>query len=137
MQIVSTEGNPSATTVQGTDLSFNVFQYNIVTGSPLKKEVSQAFNLQGLLVSKVNVLRRAFEAADIRNTNTVSVDTWAAIVSSITKIKIHWSAIAYRVVPNHAFDGENINYAKFLDAIRSDERSDSSVKNEEVSRSSP
>ena len=137
MQIVSSEGNPSATTVQGTDLSFNVFQYNIVSGSPLKKGVSQAFNLQGLLVSKVNVLRRAFEAADIRNNNTISVNTWAEIVSSITKIKIHWSAIAYRVVPNYAFDGETINYTKFLDAIRADESIDSPSIGEEVSVSTP
>ena len=126
MQIVSAAENPSATTVEGTNLSFNVFRYNISSEFSVKKPNVQALNLQGLLISKLTVLRRAFEAADVLNDYMISIENWAAIMSSVTKIKIRWIAMAHRLVPTDAFNGDLINYEIFLAAVSSTDEENSS-----------
>ena len=119
MQIISTEsdGEEKATKVDGTNMSFNVFHYNISPDSSTPKSPEKAQDIRDLMQSKVIPLRRAFEAVDVEKDRTVTVDAWAAVMARVTKVKIRWATMAHILVPHEAIAGDIIVYEPFLDSL--------------------
>ena len=119
----STLANEQSIIVEGTKLSFNVFKYNITT-SPntfLLKPENKEESLSDLILKKKQVLRRAFEAADIENDGWISVETWVTIMSAVTKLKIRWVVMTQTLIPSDGIrlsDGiDEVNFNVFLSSV--------------------
>ena len=141
MQFISQSlAGKNSMNVEGTNLCFNVSKFKISEHQRFEKGVlehqskSNEDNLSALIFRKKDVLRRAFEAAELDSDGWVSIETWAAIMMAVTKLKIRWIVMFPVLVPSEdivskdEFDG--INFYVFLEKFSSStSRKDFKVEN--------
>ena len=129
--------NDHSVKIDETDLCFNVFKYNVIeqvrSSSPTLGELEStkvSSSISTLVTKKIKSLLKSFEAVDEKKDGWISIDTWALILSDVTKLNIRWVIMVHTLVPIEGIrstdDCDQVNFRMFLQSA-----SDKHFKEEE------
>lgn len=74
--------------------------------------------LQDLILKKFKALHLNFSAADSGGTGKISLEAWAEVMRSVTKVNVAWTSLAGAIIPAIARSGTDVYYAEFLQKFK-------------------